>query len=480
MTSLPSAAVLLSLVLCLTLQVRGAAGERREAPDWDAVGREATQLLSDYIKINTSNPPGNEKAAADFLRGILEREGFAVTVWEPAPGKANLLARLEGTGRLRPIILLHHMDVVPASRAFWTVDPFGGVVKDGEVWGRGAIDTKGLGIAELVAVLAVKRQGLKLDRDIILLATSDEEIGGVLGAGDVAKNHRAALREAEFVLNEGGSITTDDAGRPLFFGVLAAEKAPFWLEVVARGAPGHGSIARDDTAPNRLIRTLERIRTLPTPLTVTPVVERYFQSMAPTLAPEVREIYANIRTAVADPAARATLARNPMHYALLRNTISITVLEGSNKTNVIPPLARAELDVRLLPGQDPQAFLAELRRQVGEPGVEIRPLGIGWPPPESSLDSDLYRAIAVVAGRHEPGVPVVPLVSTGFTDSHYFMELGMACYGFAPFKLSETERQRLHGNDERLSIANLKSGTRFIYDLLLEISSNDRSRPPIR
>lgn len=462
-------------LLLLGLSAQAATPPAAKAPDWEAIGKEATELLSAYIRINTSNPPGHEKAAADFLRGILEREGFTVTVWEPVPGKANLIARLPGTGKKRPMILLHHMDVVPASRAFWSVDPFGGEVKDGYVWGRGTIDTKGLGIAELVAVLTLKRQGVTLDRDVILLATSDEEIGGVLGAGDVTKHHVDALLNAEFVLNEGGNITTDPAGKSRYYGVLTAEKAPFWLEVIARGTPGHGSIARDDTAPNRLIRALERIRTWEQPLTVTPAVERYFRGMASSAEPELRALYADIRRAVAeDPKVREKLAKNPRHYALLRNTISITVIEGSIKTNVIPPQARAELDVRLLPGQDPQAFLADIRKLTADQGLEIKPLGINWPAPAASLDSDLYRAIATVAGRHEPGVPVVPLVSTGFTDSHYFMELGMNCYGFAPFHLSEEEAIKLHGNDERLSSENLKNGTRFIYDLLQEISSGDK------
>jgi acetylornithine deacetylase/succinyl-diaminopimelate desuccinylase-like protein len=204
-------------------------------------------------------------------------------VWEPAPGKANLLARLPGNGRKRPIILLHHTDVVAAASSFWTVDPFGGMVKDGYVWGRGALDTKGLGIAQFVATLLLKRHGITLDRDVILLATCDEEIGGMLGAGDVVKNHFDALGNAEFVLNEGGGIRTDDSGKTLYFGVLTAEKAPFWIEVVARGNPGHGSMPRDDTAPNRLVRTLERIRAWERPLTVTPVVERYFRAIGPML-----------------------------------------------------------------------------------------------------------------------------------------------------------------------------------------------------
>lgn len=452
--------------------VASAAAASQSTPDWRRVGDEATQLLSQYIRVNTSNPPGNEAAAAEFFRVILEREGLPVTVWEPAPGKANIIAHLAGNGRKRPIILLHHMDVVPATRNFWTVDPFGGVVKDGYVWGRGTLDTKGLGIAQLVATLTLKRQGIVLDRDVVLLATVDEEIGGVLGAGDVAKNHRAALRNAEFLLNEGGNIAADGTGRPLYHGVLVAEKAPFWLEVTARGTPGHGSIARDDSAPNRLVQALEKIRTFPLPLTVTPVVERYFRAIAPTMEPDLQPLYADVRRAIANPAAREKLARNLRHYSLLRNTISITVLEGSNKTNVIPPTARAELDVRLLPGQDPQAFLAALKQAVAGPGVDIKPLGIGWPPPESPADSELFRAIQTVAQRREPGARLVPLVNTGFTDSHYFMELGITCYGYAPFKVSEAENFRVHGNDERLSVDNLRDGARFLYDLLLEIGQS--------
>jgi acetylornithine deacetylase/succinyl-diaminopimelate desuccinylase-like protein len=467
---------ILALLLALASSTRAATG----APDWDAVQKEAVDLLSRYIRVNTSNPPGNEKQAAEFLRGVLEKEGFSVKVWEPAAGKANLVARLPGTGRKRPIVLLHHMDVVPASPQFWTVDPFGGVVKDGFVYGRGAIDTKGLGIAQLVAVLTLKRQGITLERDVILVATSDEEIGGVLGAGNVAKEHVAELRNAEFVLNEGGNITVDAGGRTQFYGVLAAEKAPYWLELTARGTPGHGSIAREDTAPNRLIKALERVRTWEQPLTVTPAVERYFAAIAPTAEPTLRPLFANIRQAIADPAGREKIAASPIHHALLRNTISITVLEGSNKTNVIPPIARAELDVRLLPGTDPEAFLAEIRRRTADQGVDVRPLGIGWPAPNASLDSDLYRAIGTVANRHEAGASVAPLVSTGFTDSHYFMELGMTCYGFAPFKMTEQERQRLHGNDERISEENMKFGTRFLYELLQEISSSDRPMPPIK
>ena len=466
---LPRAFGSIALALLLSLPARA-----QQPIAWDAVEQEATRLLSEYIRVNTSNPPGNEVEAARFLRGVLERDGIEVEVWEPAPGKANLIARLRGSGARRPVILLPHMDVVPADPRYWSVDPFGGVVKDGYVWGRGTLDTKSLGITQLTALLTLKRQGVALGRDVIYLATSDEEIGGVLGAGDAARNHFDAFRDAEFVLNEGGSITADESGRTLYYGILTAEKAPFWLEMIARGEPGHGSIQRDETGPNRLVRALEKVRAWAVPFTAPPVVEQYFKGIAPTVEPSLRPLYGDVRRALRDPAALAKLP--PRHLALLRNTISITVIQGSSKTNVIPPEARAELDVRLLPGQDPQAFLGELRRVVGDDDVEIRPLGLNWPAPVSATDSDLYRALEKVARAHEPGALVTPIVQTGFTDCHYFLERGIGCYGFAPVHLPESDVPRIHGNDERIAVRDLGFGARFLYDLLLELGGSDGER----
>jgi acetylornithine deacetylase/succinyl-diaminopimelate desuccinylase-like protein len=318
-------------------------------------------------------------------------------------------------------------------------------------------------------MLTLKRQGVALDRDVIYVATSDEEIGGVLGAGDVAKNHRAALHNAEYVLNEGGNIAADASGRTLYYGILVAEKAPFWLEVIARGLPGHGSVARPETAPNRLVRALERVRTWRTPVTVTAPAEAYFRAIAPTVPAEFRPFLADIRRTTRDSAALARLTAVPGINALLRNTVSITVIQGSNKTNVIPPEVRAELDVRLLPGQTQEAFLAELRRVIADDSVEVKPLGIGWPAPVSSTDNAFYQAIAAVAQRLDPGAAIAPLMQTGFTDCHYFIELGMSCYGLAPFRIPEVEGRGVHGNDERLSIENLRYGTRFIFELLQEV-----------
>jgi acetylornithine deacetylase/succinyl-diaminopimelate desuccinylase-like protein len=463
------------IVWTLTAAAPVVAGAQTQ-PDWNAIGQQAAQLLSDYIQVNTTNPPGNEARGAAFLRDILAREGIEATVWESAPGRSNLVARWKGTGSRRPVILLNHIDVVPASREYWSVDPYAGTIKDGYVWGRGALDMKGMAVAQLMALLTLKRQGARLERDILFVATSDEEAGGALGAGDVVKSRFDLVSDAEFVINEGGDTALDDDGQLLYYGIVTAEKAPFWLNVVARGGPGHGSQPRPGTAPNRLVRALERIRTWQTPIKVLPVVERYFRDLAAQAPAAMRPLYANIRAAVRDSTSLARITAHPYHNAILRNTISITGLTGSNKTNVIPPEARAELDVRLLPGEDPQTFLAELRRVVADDSVEITPQGIGWPPTGSPADAEPFRVMQRVIQRTTPGAVVTTYMPSGFTDCHFFQEKGIACYGLDPFKLREADNRGVHGNDERVSIENLRFGTKLLYDILREVGGASASQ----
>lgn len=442
------------------------------SPDWRDLGREANGLLSQYLRINTTNPPGNEIAAARFLAAVLERESIAVQVFEPAPGKANLVARLPGDGSRRPIVLLSHMDVVEASPDFWSVDPFGGIVRDGHIYGRGALDMKGQGIAQLMALIALKRGGVPLARDVIFLATSDEEVGGGAGARWIAQERPDLVRGAEFLINEGGTLRANAAGRVEYMGVGVTEKSPFWLAVTARGRAGHGSQPTGDNAVERLVGALARIRGWETPLVVTPTVERFFRDIsARETDPARRAWLADVRTAVTDPAARRFLAADPAFNALLRTTVSVTVLQGSGKTNVIPPVARAELDVRLLPGQDPQRFLAELRGLVADTMVRIEPLGVSWPATESSADNALFQAVTEVAQRTWPGVLVTSSMLTGFTDSHYFRRLGIAAYGVAPFPVTDLDGRGVHGNDERVPVTAMEQGARFLYEVLLRVAA---------
>jgi acetylornithine deacetylase/succinyl-diaminopimelate desuccinylase-like protein len=442
--------------------------------DWKGLGDEATALLSQYLRINTTNPPGNEIAAARWLADALRREGIEARIFEPAPGKANLYARLAGDGSARPIVLLNHMDVVLASPEFWTVDPFAGLVKDGYVWGRGALDMKGEGIAQLMTMLILKRARVPLKRDIIFLATCDEEIGAGVGAAWIAQQQPDLVRNAEFLLNEGGLTRAKPGGQGAveFYAVGTTEKSPFWLDVTARGTAGHGSRPTPDNPVHRLLRALNRIAEWKTPLVVTPAVERSFRDLA-TIERDttVRRWLSDIRAALRDSVAVRALTSDLTYNALLRNTVSITGLKGSDKTNVIPPVATAAIDVRLLPGQDPAAFLTELVRVIGDTAVTIKPQGPNWPATESSTETDVFRAITEVARRRHPEALVTTMMLAGFTDSHYFRRMGIASYGLGPFPLTQNDSRGVHGNDERISIDALRSGVRFYYEVVSRVAA---------
>src|SRR5438552_1541269 len=438
--------------------------------DWAALGDEATALLSQYLRINTTNPPGNEIVAARWLAQVLRRDGIEARIFEPAPGKANLYARLAGDGSSRPIILLNHMDVVLASPDYWSVDPFSGLTKDGYIWGRGSLDMKGEAIAQLMTMLILKRAHAALRRDVIILATSDEEIGAGVGAAWIAEQQAPLVKDTEFLLNEGGLTRADGHGGVEFYGIGTTEKSPFWLNLTAHGTAGHGSRPTPDNPVHRLVRTLARIAAYQTPLVVTPAVERYFRDLS-TIEPDPgrRAALADVRAALRDTAAVRFLTADLTYNALLRNTISITGLTGSDKTNVIPPVARATLDVRLLPGQDPQAFLADLARVVGDTAVEITPQGPNWPATESPVETELFRAIVAAAHERTADALVTTPPLTGFTDSHYFRLLGIVSYGLSPFPLSQAESRGVHGNNERVSLDDLTFGVHFLYDVVARL-----------
>ena len=440
--------------------------------DWKALGDEATGLLSQYIRINTTNPPGNEIAAARWLADMLRRDGIESRIFEPAPGKANLYARLAGDGSARPVILLNHMDVVLASPEYWSVDPFSGVIKNGYIWGRGALDMKGEAIAQLMTMLILKRAHIPLKRDIIFLATSDEEIGAGVGAAWIVEHQADLSRNAEFLLNEGGLTRSDGHGGVEYYGIGTTEKSPFWLDATARGTAGHGSRPTPDNPVHRLVRALNKIADWQTPLIVTPTVERSFRDLS-TIERDstLRRWLGDVRAALKDSDAVRAITADLTYNALLRNTISITGLKGSDKTNVIPPVATAALDVRLLPGQDPAAFLADLGRVVGDTAVTFRPQGPNWPATESPTETEMFRAITAVAHARHPNALVTTQMLAGFTDSHYFRKLGIASYGLGPFPLSQGDSRGVHGNNERVSVDALRFGVRFYYDVVSRVAA---------
>lgn len=428
----------------------------------------AVDLLQRYLQIDTANPPGNELLGALFYKDVLEREGIPVEIDEFLPGRANLLATLKGSGARKPIIISNHIDVVPADATRWSVSPFSGAIKDGILYGRGAVDMKGEGIVQLVAFIRLSREKVPLDRDIMFLATADEEVdfGGARRALS-PQGWRERLSKAEYYLTEGGENRISDAGQPIYFGVQAAQKAPYWLKLKTSGRPGHGSRPIADAALNRLIRALERIRLWRTELRVLPSVAKFLRDQAPMVAPPRRQWYQDVAQAIQNPeAARALYDGDESLSSLLRDTVSITVVRAGYKTNVIPGTAEAELDVRLLPGQTPEAFLAAIKKVIDDPTVEIVPPERFIPAAESAIDSELFRVIERVLHEHHPGVPVTTKMGTGATESSLFRPLGIVSYGFTPLLLTTAEDASQHSDDERVPLKTLSESPGIFYEVL--------------
>jgi acetylornithine deacetylase/succinyl-diaminopimelate desuccinylase-like protein len=434
--------------------------------NWDTAEKEASDLLSRYIRVDTTNPPGRELAAAQFWKEILAQERIDAQIFESQPGRGVVYARLKGTGEEKALILLHHLDVVPAVKDEWEDDPFAGVIKDGYVYGRGAIDCKGVAVAQFMALALLKRAGLPLRRDIIFLGTADEEAGGQQGAGWFVDQHFDLIADAEFLLTEGGGVRIRDGHRS--YDIDIAEKAPCWIQLEASGPAGHGSRPLPETAVTRLIRALEKIVRYETEVKVVPSVQAYFSALAEGEEPEKAARLRHLEKSLADPQFRQEFLANPMYNALVRNTISPTVLEGSNKTNVIPGRARAQLDCRLLPGENPQEFVKRLERLVNEADVKFSVL-LNFPPLASEADTPLFRAIRNVAERRDPQAPVVPAVLGGFTDAHYFRRKGIVSYGFSGLPISEDDGRRMHGDNERIPLASLREGIQILVELVQEL-----------
>ncbi len=454
-------------LLVFLLTAIGWADDR--ANGWEQIQREALELFVQYLKIDTTNPPGNEIAAAKFFAEVCKREGIEHQIFEPYPGRATFYARLKGTGARRPIVLLNHTDVVPNNREYWTVDPFKAEIKDGFIYGRGALDMKSLGIAEFMTMLILKRSNLPLSRDVIFLATADEEAGGLLGAGWFVKNHPELLANAEFLFNEGGGNLVDTEGRVLTIGVGPSEKTPAWLRLSATGSAGHASMPRADSAVHRLLRALNRLLDYAPPVTLTPAVEEMYRSTASLRAPSLREKYANLRESLKDPEFQRIFESDPSARTLVRNTISITVLAGSSKINVIPPAASADVDTRLVPGEKLDQWISELKSVIKDDAIKIEPI-LAFNANASPVDTALVKAVGEIIKQKFPGAVLSYPVQAGFTDSHYFRDLGIHSYGFSPFVAAPRDLgSGVHGNDERIGQKAFVEGVRFFYEVVERI-----------
>ncbi len=440
--------------------------------DWDALTAEAARHLQALLRCDTINPPGNEYLAAAYLREQLLAEGIEPQLIEPAPGRVSLYARLPGTGAQRPLLLVSHTDVVPVERARWSADPFGGEIRDGFIYGRGAVDMKDMLALELTLFLHFARQarttGQRLSRDLVLLAVADEEDGGALGMGWIVAN-MPDLLDAEYALNEGGGMGVELGGQRIYLCEMA-QKGSIRVTLRAQGLPGHASIPHGNQAVAHLARAISRLTAGPLPMHVIPTVRRFITILADT---QPRAQRAVLRQTLNPLLSEAVLARLPdpnlanALRALLHNTATPTLLRAGTALNVIPSEATVQVDCRIIPGTTPASLTAELRQRIPDPAIaiEAEPHSPGYEMQRTPLFDAIQHAIA----QQEPRAVVAPYLFPAVSDSRYLAPRGITAYGFVPHQPEPgvpPVQSLAHGHDERISIANLTFGVRVLHDVI--------------
>jgi acetylornithine deacetylase/succinyl-diaminopimelate desuccinylase-like protein len=413
---------------------------------------EPARWLQGYLRLDTTNPPGNERIAVAYLASILTREGIPVQQWVSPAGRVSLSARLRsGRSDARALLLLHHMDVV-APGPGWSAAPFGATVRDERLWGRGAVDDKSLGIAQLAALVAAKRRHLPLERDLLWVAVPDEESGGGEGTAWLIARHPELFADVEAVIGEGG-LNLVSSGRLRWWGVEVAQKRPLWLEVTASGRGGHGSGLNPESANHQLIAALDRLLQLPPRWQVTAPARAYLAALAPLHNEHWRRIFSRIDQLIDE-------RRGPREFllpgmaSLFLDTVQVTVLAGGDRINVIPERATARIDIRLLPDTPAPAFLDRVREALGK-DLDVRVLVTSPPAAASPGAGVAWSAISRTLAAEGP---VVPAVIAGFTDSRFFRERGIPAYGVSPFALAGEDLRGIHAADERIPVAELDRG----------------------
>jgi acetylornithine deacetylase/succinyl-diaminopimelate desuccinylase-like protein len=468
--NLLGAAAAMSAVLFCTFSTAAA---RAPAVDWK---KQETEILRHHralIQIDSSSPPGNETKVDDYLKRVFEAEGIPVKVFALDPARANLVARLKGNGKKRPLLLMAHTDVVGVQREKWPVDPFGAVVKDGYIWGRGARDDKDKLAANLMVMLLAKRMGTALDRDIIFLAESGEEADPAgVGIGYMVKDHFDEI-DAEFALTEGGGARLDD-GRVTIINIGTTEKVPRRFRLVANGISGHGSVPRLDNPLIHLSAAVAKIGAFAMPMRLNDTTRTYFEKLATISPPEKAARYRALLAPNPPTAIQDYLARDEQpHYSMLRTSIVPTILKAGVGPNVIPSEAEAIFDVRALPDEDIQKLFDEVRRVVNDPAVKVEPITANLRPvgPPSRLDSEMYRALEQVSQEMYPGATVLPTMSTGASDMAQLRAKGIQSYGIGPASTeNDTIDYGAHGDVERLAEPSLYRFVEFTWRAALEVA----------
>lgn len=420
--------------------------------NWDQVEKEAVDLLADYIRIDTTNPPGNERRAVEFIGRFLESEGLEVRYLGREPDRPNLICRVSSGRERRGLMLAHHCDVVGADPGQWSVPPFGGLVRDGFVWGRGALDMKGMGVMEVMAMTIAHRVRLPLRRDILLVVTCDEEDGSRNGAAYLAENHPVEL-EAAWCLNEGGSgwKTGDMAVNLCGFG----EKGPAWVRVIAEGTPGHGSVPQGDNPCEQLVKALDSLTRMSRPLRVLPETRMMLERLGLGGLP-------------AEELEQHPMLRVPALRAMLQETLSITQLRAGARPNVIPAEAQATLDIRVLPDRTTQEVLEDVRRCLPQGRFRMEPI-MTIEPSCSPIHTEMFHCMERLAEAFFPGALFLPSVFPAFTDSRCFRKLGIASYGWIPAMIDAGDLARIHGKDERIGVKELLTGIRVIFEMISQL-----------
>jgi acetylornithine deacetylase/succinyl-diaminopimelate desuccinylase-like protein len=441
-----------------------------EPIDWDAVRQDAVETMSRYVQFDTTNPPGNEMPAAEWVRDQLLSRGITddVTVHEPAPGRGLVVARIPGREPLKPLVVNHHMDVVAADPTQWTHPPFTGVVADGFVWGRGTLDTKSLGVTFLLGLELLLKEHGPLRRPVVFLAVPDEETGGKLGMRWLVERYLEEL-DPEWVWDEGSGGFKGVFGDRILFGIAVAEKQIQHLRLVATGRAGHGSMPHTNNANVTLLDALERVLRSPRPMRLNGVSAAMFRAFGDGQEFPLSFLLRHLSNPLVLRLAGGRLSSQAMLNAVLRDTISLTTLQAGYKVNVIPERAEAKIDCRLLPDTDADEFHRWLRERIADERVSVEVTESSPPSGVAPLDSAFYRAASAAVERHVPGAGVFPLQVPGGTDGRYFRQRGYAAYGFGPVILEPGDLGRVHGIDERISIDNLVLGVEMTRSIIREL-----------